>query len=150
MHVKHGPKHAPRKPVTGLTTWIEVWNRFMGVRIATKPLELNKYQTLITTAFQDYPPEACIQYDCRLRQLAAKNKELAWDKYKEASMSGAFHPNRPVQAPFVPTNRLSSPASGHPQALPLTQLQRPKSASGITTPVAAQWMGVDTSTCAPM
>lgn len=109
MHAKHSPKHAPRRPVTGLTTWIEAWNRFMGVRVATKPskaLELIKYQTLITTAFQDYPPEACIQYDRRFRQLAAKNKELAWDKYKEdlfvwcfspkPASTGSFRANKPA------------------------------------------------------
>ena len=53
----------PRKTVTGLASWLEAWNRFAGVIVATKParaLEMLKYQTLITTAFQDYPAEACI------------------------------------------------------------------------------------------
>ena len=34
---KQGPRHTKRKPVTGLSTWIEAWNRFMGVIVATKP-----------------------------------------------------------------------------------------------------------------
>ena len=92
---KGGPKHTQRRPVSGLTTWIEAWNRFMGVVVAHKPskaLELIKYQTLITTAFQDYPPEACIQYDRRFRQLAAKNKDLAWGKYKEDLFVWCFSP----------------------------------------------------------
>ena len=97
---KGGPKHTRRRPVTGLTTWIEAWNRFMGVVVANKPsksLELIKYQTLITTAFQDYPPEACIEYDRRFRQLAAKNKDLAWGKYKEDLFVWCFSP-KPASA----------------------------------------------------
>ena len=65
--------------MTGLANWLEAWNRFAGVIVATKParaLEMIKYQTLITTAFQDYPAEACIEYDRRFRQLAAKDKKV--------------------------------------------------------------------------
>ena len=73
--------------MTGLASRLEVdWNRFAGVIVATKPataLEMLKYQTLITTAFQDYPAEACIKYERRFRQLAAKDKKVSWDKYKE-------------------------------------------------------------------
>ena len=86
--------------MTGLTSWLEAWNRFMGVMVATKPnkaLELIKYQTLITTAFQDYSPEACIQYDRRFRQLAARNKALVWDKYKEDLFVWCFSP-KPASA----------------------------------------------------
>ena len=59
--------------MTGLASWLEAWNRFAGVIVATKParaLEMIKYQTLITTAFQDYPAEACIEYD---RQWHSQN-----------------------------------------------------------------------------
>ena len=53
---------------------------------------MRKYQTLITTAFQDYPAKACIEYDCRFRQLAAKDKRILWDKYKEDIFVWCFSP----------------------------------------------------------
>lgn len=84
-----------RRTVTGLSTWLEAWNRFAGVVIATKPrraLQLIKYQTLIVAAFQDYPAEACIEYDRRFRQLAAKDKSVPWDKYKEDVFVWCFSP----------------------------------------------------------
>ena len=65
---------------------MEAWNRYAGVIITTNPtraLEVVKYQTLITMAFQDYPPKACIEYDRRFRQLAAKDKKVSWEKYEE-------------------------------------------------------------------
>ena len=68
--------------------------------MATKParaLEMLRYQTLITTAFQDYPAEACIEYNCRFRQLAAKDKKLPWDKYKEDIFVWCFSP-KPASA----------------------------------------------------
>ena len=58
-----------------------------------------KYQTLITMAFQDYPVEACIEYDRTFRQLAAKDKNVPWDKYKRGhiNLSGASLPNQSAQ-----------------------------------------------------
>ena len=86
--------------MTGLASWLEAWNQFAGVIVATKParaLEMLRYQTLITTAFQDYPAEACIEYDCRFRQLAAKDKKFPWDKYKEDIFVWCFSP-KPASA----------------------------------------------------
>ena len=63
--------------------------------MATKPakaLEIIQYQTLIVAAFQDYPAEACIQYDRRFRQLAAKDKSVPWDRYKEDIFVWCFCP----------------------------------------------------------
>ena len=59
-----------------------------------------KYQTLITTAFQDYPAEACIEYDRRFRQLAAKDKKVPWDKYKEDIFVWCFSP-KPTSTGWV-------------------------------------------------
>ena len=57
----HQHKHKqPGNRVTGLATWLEAWNRFAGVVLVTHPkraLEMLKYQTLISSAFQDYPPQ---------------------------------------------------------------------------------------------
>ena len=114
-----------------------------GVRVATKSceaLDLIKYQTLITTAFQDYSSEACIQYDHCFRQLAAKTQRTGighiqrrplWCYSSKPASAGSFHADKPANLSCL----------GYPQALPLTQLQGQKSASCITTPVAAQRMG---------
>ena len=54
-----------------------------GVVVAlnlSRALDMLKYQTPITTTFHDNPVEACIEYDSRFRQLAAKDRTLAWDK----------------------------------------------------------------------
>ena len=78
-----------------MTTWLEAWNRFAGVVIVTKPakaLQMFKYHTLITAAFQDYPADACIKYDRRFRQFAAKEKSVQWVKYKEDVFVWCFSP----------------------------------------------------------
>ena len=72
----HPSKHS-KSAVSGLASWWEAWNRDVGVIIALKTLEMLKYQT---TAFHDYPAEACIEYDHRFRQLAAKDETIEWDK----------------------------------------------------------------------
>ena len=93
-HEKY-PSKRSGKVVSDLASWLEAWNRYMGVVIALHPsraLEMLKYQTLITTAFRDYPAEACIDYDRRFRQLAAKDRTLAWDKYKEDIFVWCFSP----------------------------------------------------------
>ena len=96
-------KHKHKQPgnrVTGLATWLEAWNRFAGVVLVTHPkraLEMLKYQTLVSSAFQDYPPEACLEYDRCFRQLAAKDKNIKWDKYKEDIFIWCFSP-KPASA----------------------------------------------------
>ena len=68
----------PEKRATGLPSWLEAWNRYVGVVLVTQPsraLEMLQYQALMTAAFSEYPAEACLEYDCRSRQLAAKNKK---------------------------------------------------------------------------
>ena len=73
---KHTTKHS-KVVVLGLSSWLEAWNRYTGVVVALNPsraLEMLNYQTLA---------EACIEYDHRFRQLAAKDKTIALDKYKE-------------------------------------------------------------------
>ena len=93
-HDKHTSKRSG-KVVSDLASWLEAWNRYVGVIIALHPsraLDMLKYQTLITTAFHDYPPDACIDYDRRFRQLAAKDKTLAWGKYKEDIFVWCFSP----------------------------------------------------------
>ena len=63
--------------------------------MATKPakaLEMIQYQTLIVAAFQDYPTEACIQYDRRFHQLATKDKSVPWNRYKEDIFVWCFSP----------------------------------------------------------
>ena len=53
------------------------------IRDAAEALQMNKYQTLIMAAFQDYPADVYIEYDWRFQQLAAKGKSVPWDKYKD-------------------------------------------------------------------
>ena len=140
----------PRKIVTGLASWLEAWNRFVGVIVATKPargLEMIKYQTLITTAFQDYPAEACIEYDRCFRQLAAKDKKVPWDKYKEDIFVWCFSPKptstgweKPQKHAtiFVTANQPSCHVLAQPQTLSHTHPQEPKSASTSMPPGAVQ------------
>ena len=96
---KSQPKQ-PGRVVTNLASWLEAWNRFVGVVVLTQPhksLEMLKYQTLITAAFKQYPPEACIEYDCCFRQQAANDRRLKWGKYKEDIFIWCFSP-RPANA----------------------------------------------------
>ena len=64
---KHQEKHTTKpfkKVVSGLSSWLEAWNKYTGVVVALNPsraLEMLNYQTLVTTAFRDYPAEACIE-----------------------------------------------------------------------------------------
>ena len=84
-----------------------------------------KYQTLITTAFQDYPAEACIEYDRHFRQLAAKDKKVPWDKYKEDIFVWCFSPkptstgmgkcHRNTATIFVTANQPSCHVLAQPQ-----------------------------------
>ena len=93
-HDKH-PSKRSGKVVSDLASWLEAWNRYVGGTIALHPsraLDMLKYQTLITTVFRDYPPDACLDYDRRFRQLAAKDKTLAWNKYKEDIFVWCFSP----------------------------------------------------------
>ena len=90
----------PEKRVTGLPSWLEAWNRYAGVVLVTHPsraLEMLQYQALMTAAFSEYPAEACLEYDCRFRQLAAKNKKLKWDRYKDDVFIWCFSP-KPASA----------------------------------------------------
>ena len=63
-------------------------------------------------------------------------------------MFGAFLPNPPARAPFVPIDQQSSLALAQLQVVPPTRRQGQKSVSDITYPVAVQWKDVDTSTFA--
>lgn len=104
----------PGKTVSGLGSWLEAWNRFAGVVLVTQPkraLEILKYQTLITTAFREYPAEACLEYDRCFRQQAAKNKRLKWDKYKDDIFIWCFSP-KPASVGFV--NHASAWDTRHP------------------------------------
>ena len=94
---KHQEKHTTKrskKLVSGLSSWLEAWNRYVGMVLALNPsraLEMLNYQTLITTAFRDYyPVEACIEYDRRFRQLAAKDKTIAWNKIQRGHLCLVF------------------------------------------------------------
>ena len=148
--------------VTGLTTWLETWNRLAGVVIATKPakaLQMIKYQTLITAAFQDYAADACIEYDDHFRQFAAKEKSVHWDKYKKDIFVRCFSPKsssadlcQTSASPFATTSQMSCHVSVHQQTLSHIELKSHTDPAwiyelitGITTGVSLGYHSKDAS-----
>ena len=122
------------------------------------PLTSPGDQTLITTTFRNYPAETCIDYDRRFRQLAAKNKTLAWDKYKEDVFVWCFSPkssnaNAGILLTHIIPFASASQESSRDWAQPLTQshtfLQEQKFVCVSTQPgVALKVALVNSSTCA--
>ena len=51
-----------------------------------------EYQKLITAAFQDYPVEACIEYDRCFRQLAVKDRKSPGISTKTETYLFCFSP----------------------------------------------------------
>ena len=129
-HDKH-PSKRSGKVVSDLASWLEAWN---------------------TTALRNYQAEACIDYDRRFRELAAKDKTLAWGKYKEDIFYGVSHQSPQTLTRLIPFASASQ-ESWHDWAQPLTQSptlpQEQKSVCVSTQPgVALKVALVNSSTCA--
>ena len=93
-----------------------------------------KYQTLITVAFQDYPAEACIEYDRHFRQLAAKDKKVP----PKPVSTGLGNTTETRNYIFATANQLFCHVLAQPQTPSHTHPQELKFASALMPPGAVQ------------
>ena len=97
-----------RRSVTGLTLWMEAWNRYLCVRLLSHPslaLELAKYQTQMAMLFSHYSAEACIRYDRLFRQATGHDSSQRWDVMREDIYVWCFTRQSSPVVPHQPQDR---------------------------------------------
>ena len=133
-------KHKQSRDVEDLATWLEAWNRYLCVRVASSPataLELVKYQTLMVMFFTHHQAEQCIHYDDLFRRAAAQDPTLRWDAIKEDIYVWAFikHNQKPAHTfrdkPPI-TSRLGPPITTAPKQ-PSDRITQPTDRATHTT-----------------
>ena len=75
------PTPPPRK-ISSFLTWMEAWNIYLAILIDHAPArapQLVAYQRIITSASNQSPLAAWLNYDVRFRTLAASDPSLRWD-----------------------------------------------------------------------
>ena len=70
---------APHK-IPSFATWMEAWNIYLSILIDhARASQLVAHQRIITSASNQYPPTAWLNYDMRFHTLAASDPQLRWD-----------------------------------------------------------------------
>ena len=104
-----------KRQVTGLTSWLEAWNRYATCRIASDSamaLELVKYQTVVSLLFARYPAVSVIEYDRLFRQAAARDRTMRWDCPKEDIYVWALTQSRSSAWSHISLNNNPSSTTG--------------------------------------
>ena len=143
-------KYKQSREVEDLATWLEAWNRYLCVRVASSPttaLELAKYQTLMGMFFTHHQAEQCIHYDDLFRRAAAQDPTLRWDAIKEDIYVWAFIKHTQKPAHTFRDKPPSQAVSGHQllphQSNPLTE--SPSPLTELPTPQLAKKYASDST-----
>ena len=76
------PKPASKRTITDLASWMEAWNLYVQVLVASFPERapsLLAYQAIICSASTRFPPRLWLRYDQRFRASVAADGTLRWD-----------------------------------------------------------------------
>ena len=74
---------ANRRAVHDLATWMEAWNVYVTILVASYParaLELLGYQRIICEASSRFPARCWLRYDVSFRTCTAADRSLRWDR----------------------------------------------------------------------
>ena len=70
------------KKISSFQSWMEAWNIYLAIIVDHDPSRapaLIAYQRIITSASNNHPLSAWLNYDIRFRTLAASNPSVRWD-----------------------------------------------------------------------